>query len=742
MARPTPSILADRRAGWRAARLDRVTAAAGSLRLATLPGPSRPIAAAAGDFGGLVLPQSVTVAADGTIYLLDGRERRVKRYDPCRERFEPLPCRLAARGGTALGGPPLGGPLGEGVALAVAPWGDLAVVDAARRHVSLVIPPDFVGRGLWGPFAWSAGRLVPVHPKAALDPATLLPTGELEWPAGAWLPAGIAFTAQGTALVSDRVHGRIHEFGRRGGHRRSFAGIDPDGMPLDQPTALALDRDGRLYVVEAGSNTVAVLDPDGAFLERIAAAAPVSDRFAPPALSVDAEGTIWLGDRVAGLTSRLCRGPDGRCLPPEPVPLVPANCPVLAFDPAGNAILGDPVGRCLRIAETQRFEALGVYWSEPFDSGLPGCVFDRVILDLNLPAGSRLVVETMTSPVSLDFAEVLAIADDQWTATPVTVLDGPHWDCAVRSRPGRWLWLRLTLISEGPATPEIDAIEVSYPRLTSRRYLPAVFSEEPASADFLDRFLEIFDHARADRLGPSQHFAAYLDPWATPAAAVGEPGGDFLDWLAGWIGLSLDRNWPVRRRRALVAAAPGLFRWRGTVRALKRFVALAIEREPAVLEHYRLRRWLWLDGGRLDDSGGLWGPEIVRRLQLDGYSEIGRFQLVDGGDPTTDPFGVFAHRCTLFIPVGDSFTDADQADLEAVIAFAAPAHVEVETRLIRPGFAIDCDTVLGINTVIGRTAAPARIDQARLGTEIRLAADNPGFRLKQGLRLGIDTAFD
>src|SRR5262249_44436670 len=158
------------------------------------------------------------------------------------------------------------------------------------------------------------------------------------------------------------------------------------------------------------------------------------------------------------------------------------------------------------------------------------------------------------------------------------------------------------------------------------------------------------------------------------------------------------RNWPVHRRRALVAEAPRLFRWRGTVIGLKRFVALYIGREPKVLEHFRLRRWLTLDEGRLGNDAALWGPEIVRRLQLDAYSQIGQFQLVDGGDPLTDPFGAFAHRCTLFVPVAEGFTDADMADLEMAVEFAKPAHVEVDVRLMRPRFSVDCGTVIGVNT--------------------------------------------
>jgi hypothetical protein len=161
-----------------------------------------------------------------------------------------------------------------------------------------------------------------------------------------------------------------------------------------------------------------------------------------------------------------------------------------------------------------------------------------------------------------------------------------------------------------------------------------------------------------------------------------------------------------------------------------------------VVEHFRLRRWLSLDEGRLGDTAALWGPEIVRRLQLDAYSEIGKFALIDGGDPLTDPFDAFAHRATLYVPAGDGFADADLAALEAIVEMANPAHVEIDVRLMRPRFVIGCDLVLGVNTVLGRDKKPARMDEATLGEEILLDGPPRPFALNTGLRIGRDTILE
>ena len=84
--------------------------------------------------------------------------------------------------------------------------------------------------------------------------------------------------------------------------------------------------------------------------------------------------------------------------------------------------------------------------------------------------------------------------------------------------------------------------------------------------DFCVRFTRGLDPVLAPVLSTIDNLDAYLDPWLTPP--------DFLDWLAGWFGLELDATWPEERRRALVANALELGRWRGTVIGLALLVEL------------------------------------------------------------------------------------------------------------------------------------------------------------------------
>lgn len=729
MTRPQTSFRLDTRLHWPAALLDHVAARGVALTLTPLPGTARPLAAPSGAFAGLATPVSVAAATDGTLFMLD-RAGHILHYDPCRERFEPLAC--------LQGGAP---GLRQPIAITLHPGGELLILDGETRRITAVALATGRIRRHWGPFAWAGGQLVSTKLHPAFHPVTGVPTGAVVLDPDAWDPRDIGVLPDGRIVVSDRAAERLHVFDRRGQCCASLDGSGAGKSPLHRPGALAVDRAGRIYIVEEGRATVAILGLDQGIVARTEEAEGLRDRFAEPAVAVDDDGTIWIGNRLTGVTTIIRCDCAGLRLPAEPAPLIPAGCNLLAFDADGRPILGDPRSPCLMRSDATRYAAEGRVIFAAQDAGQASMVWDRIALTGEAPFGTTLTLATFTTEAQFTIADIDALAELEWVITPVVFEDG-QWSAALRSPPGRFLWIRLGFVSDGSATPSLGALTVTCPRDTTMRYLPPSFAADAASGDFLARFMGLFDEARNDLLAPLDRIAAYFDPLATPAEPAGAPGADFLDWLGGWIGISLDRAWSAERRRRLVAAAPQLFKIRGTVAGLKRFIAVYTGVEPQVVEHFRLRRWLSLDAARLGDDTALWGPEIVKRLQLDAYSEIGQFALVDGGDPLTDPFDAFAHRATLYVPVGEAFSDADQAALEDVVEAAKPAHVVVDIRLMRPRFVIGCELVLGVNSVLGRDVRPARTDESVLGEDIRLAPPPAGFGLNPGLRLGVDTTLD
>jgi hypothetical protein len=179
----------------------------------------------------------------------------------------------------------------------------------------------------------------------------------------------------------------------------------------------------------------------------------------------------------------------------------------------------------------------------------------------------------------------------------------------------------------------------------------------------------------------------------------------------------------------------------GTPDGLKRHVALYTGVMPRLIEHFRLRRWMALGYGRLGADAALWGPEVTARLQLDAFSQIGRFVLMDTGDPLADPFGAFAHRATLVVPAADPEDERYRATIGRIVALAAPAHVEIGVRLLDQGFKLDCSAVLGTTTRLPCPPDVIRLDVTALDRPVRLAGE-AGFRLgprASGARLGAET---
>ena len=153
--------------------------------------------------------------------------------------------------------------------------------------------------------------------------------------------------------------------------------------------------------------------------------------------------------------------------------------------------------------------------------------------------------------------------------------------------------------------------------------LPAVFQEDP----FAMRFTAGFDDVLAPVFATLDCLDAYIDPLTAPE--------DFLDWLAGWVGLILDETWPIDRRRAVIAHSVELYRMRGTMAGLAAHVAI-------------------FTGGDVDvvDTGGV------------------AYSAMPGGQLPGEEVPRMAVRVTV-----DDPTTVDEHTLDALVVAAKPAHV-------------------------------------------------------------------
>lgn len=705
------SLLLNGRTGFRAVTLAPGTASVVvdpeccALVLPLLPDAVRELAETSGSLGGVRPPANVASGPGGDIYLLDRTASQLKHFDPCLCTFTDVPC----VGGSGGGARQLRHPGDITIAC-----GNLYVADTGVESVAPVEACDdqltadtdvqrenhrvsvFALKG----FALR-GHLVP--------PKTERP----------WRPVSVAVDSLARVWVGD-VNGKLHRFSPSGAWEKSWPMV-----PV--PRHLAVDCRDRVYVVAPGQvPTVRVLDSE---------ARPVSD---PPTrpdqirslfprlpFHVDALGRLWL--------EPLC---DPRCL--------------RKTDPNATIVFDDRGQRLdIRLpAQPAIFEDHATYRSEPLDSGIAECIWHRVRLFGALPAGTRIHVRAFAAEQRLTASELDAVAVWHTCATADTFDDGRQWDCLIRSDPGRYLWLEL-VFEGGVATPVVGAIVVEFPRVSLRRFLPAVFGMEPVSADFTDRFLALFDTPLRTIERHVDLMARLFDPASAPAAAKDPRQQDFLSWLASWIGVTLDRNWDVATRRRFLKRAGALFDRRGTVGGLREqlLVLLGFDRHlpcetdplpcgrctaaplncgpepktvpyevpPLVLEHFRLRRWLRLGHGRLGDEAVVWGERLIGRTRLGAHGQVGVTRLDTSPDPLRDPFLAYANQFSVFVPASCGDDPRARRALENLLRREAPAGTRGHLHFVEPRFRIGVQSMLGFDAIVAAVPQGVALGTTPLG---------------------------
>lgn len=106
------------------------------------------------------------------------------------------------------------------------------------------------------------------------------------------------------------------------------------------------------------------------------------------------------------------------------------------------------------------------------------------------------------------------------------------------------------------------------------KYLPALYTEQD---DLMGRFLMLFESFWEPITDRIDNIHYYFDPRLTP--------NDLLPWLATWVDLMLDEQWPDEKRRRLLSAMVPLYRQRGTRHGLQKYLAIYTGQQARITEH-------------------------------------------------------------------------------------------------------------------------------------------------------------
>ena len=164
--------------------------------------------------------------------------------------------------------------------------------------------------------------------------------------------------------------------------------------------------------------------------------------------------------------------------------------------------------------------------------------------------------------------------------------------------------------------------------------MPSVYRGDPIT----ELLCASFDDALAPIFATLDCLAAYLDPRTAPA--------DMLDWLAGWIGLTLNAHQDPAHKRDVITATAALLPCAGTVQSVRDAVSATFHRDTEVVESGSAT---WSTTPNSKPGGGP-VPTLVVRVTVDSGDDIDTRSvdaLVDAVKPAHIP-----HRVELVIRAG------------------------------------------------------------------------------------------
>jgi len=428
----------------------------------------------------------------------------------------------------------------------------------------------------------------------------------------------------------------------------------------------------------------------------------------------------------------------------------------VSYDVVGNTAAGDTAVRWARLQaiDQQSCARDAVLETPALDGKARDCIWDGLFLDACIPPGTKVSVSSCADN------DVDLVGQAPFTPEPDLYLRrstaeipfydpfagrNPRpeglgtWELLLQQARGRYLKVRLELSGDGRTSPQLKALRVYYPRFSyPRQYLPAAYSEEPVSASFVERLLANPKGFYTEIEGKIRGVGSLFDPRSAPTEA--------LDWLASWLGLTLDPLWqdidarlqtgaavmaqPVRdRRRLFIRFATRLFTRRGTAdgirfalhlllepcleATLRRFRLAALNPDPALVEELE-RLGLPVPTPAMSENDiedlltlYLLSPQRPSKVRIvERFMTRGGMAMV-AGDPTEvggtidDSIPATAHRFAVLVP--ETLSADVTTMVSRIVDLEKPAHTDYEVRRYWDYFRVG-EARLGIDTILGEDA--------------------------------------
>jgi phage tail-like protein len=561
---------------------------------------------------------------------------------------------------------------------------------------------------------------------------------DLELTSGLKQPTAVAIDGKGRVYVLDRALKTLQRYGPNGLPDTAYNAALAASGKVAAPLFLTLDDADQLFVSDGSAAAVRCFDTSGTFLRDITAP---GGAWQPGALVAGTE-RLFIADAASGRIAIFL--PDGTwwC----ELPLFRGPVTALAFTESGDLLIKTALDDAyLVFAAGKAYAAEGSVIGGPYDAG-ETLEWFRAAAEADVPRGTA---------VTLDVAQWEAAAPgpgpSDWVRadaldTLLAALLPPGPAPAAR----RFLWLRATLSTAQPQrTPVLRALRAETPGEDYRDYLPEIYRRNDEPELFLYRLLAL---ARSELGAVEEHIDALpqlLAPDFAPSSV--------LAWLAGWLGLELPRIATEAERRELIERAVALYRRRGTPAGICDCVEIYTGVRPSLVEAFE-ERGIWVldvasslgfdTGLPAIDPLGMVVPDPAN--PLDGapgccatpigaavVGEAGPLPVSELGEPL---FLDAAHRFTVFVPAYRAGDVALRAEIRRIIDAEKPAHTDYHLCLVEPDLRVGFQARVGIDTIVGGPPPPLRLNGARLGLETNLpSAPGAAGRVGHSASVGYTT---
>ncbi len=467
----------------------------------------------------------------------------------------------------------------------------------------------------------------------------------------------------------------------------------PGSEELSQPTDIAVDKDGDVYVLDV--NDVYIFKTDGTYKK-------ISTGLQAKGLAVDPKKQIFIGEPGSDTSDKTIYKINSG-IQKTPLWLYRGSTGRLICDSKGNLYIINYEGTKLAFLQYRDKDVYipnneqkysGIYISKPIDSQKRRTRWHRFLLEGEFKIGTKVEFSYYISDTLLEDDIIKKKTDEQWhKGLPDSSASqgGERRDALFQENiEGQYLWFKLSLIGSETVSIKVRSITIFFPRTSYLDYLPAIYQGDPAgtghqenlvNSRFLERFLSIFESVLSEIDFNIEHINCFFDSLGAP--------NEFLSWLGSWLAVSMDESWAQDKKRLLIQNAISLYKKRGTREGLEESITLFTGVKPSIVESFSISRQIRSNECELSpDTELLFFPPEGATTAIRNNEVVKLSDVLFGNEPFC--FCVFLANANL----DENTTNT----VRRIIEEQKPAHTCYDLKVLEPWFYLDMHTYLGVNT--------------------------------------------